>query len=162
MNSWYYSKNGVQLGPVGEDEFRAKIAAGEVLPSDMVWKEGMGDWQQLAQVGELRATGAMMASPPGMTPQPPSYQTPGGITAPIPNYLWQSIVVTLFCCMPLRVVGIVFAAKVDGLQARGDIAGAMDASKSAKTWALVGFISGLVVIVGYLLLVFTIGLAGAM
>ena len=37
--------------------------------------------------------------------------------------------VTLMCCLPFGIV-----AKVDGLKARGDIAGAMSAAKSSRTW----------------------------
>ena len=55
----------------------------------------------------------------------------------IPNYLWQSIVVTIFCCWPFGIPAIVYAAKVDSLKARGDISGAMAASASAKTWCMV-------------------------
>jgi len=35
------------------------------------------------------------------------------------NWLWQSIVVTLFCCVPFGIVGIVYAAKVDVLYFNG-------------------------------------------
>ena len=31
----------------------------------------------------------------------------------IDNWLWQSIVVTICCCLPLGIVGIVFAAQVN-------------------------------------------------
>lgn len=57
----------------------------------------------------------------------------------IPNYLVQSILVTIFCCLPLGIVSIVFAAQVNGKAAAGDIAGAMAASKQAKTFAWVAF-----------------------
>ncbi|MGZ5445608.1 MAG: CD225/dispanin family protein [Thermoanaerobaculia bacterium] len=62
----------------------------------------------------------------------------------IPNYLWQSIVVTLCCCVPLGIVGIVFAAQVKSKLAQGDIAGARDASQKAKMFALIGFGVGVV------------------
>lgn len=69
--------------------------------------------------------------------QPPIY--PAGYTVgSVPNYLWQSIVVTVLCCLPFGVVSIVHAAKVDSLLAQGDIVGANAASKSAKTWAIAG------------------------
>ena len=71
-----------------------------------------------------------------------------GNGANIPNYLWQSIVVTIFCCWPFGIPAIVYAAKVDGLKARGDIAGAMAASASAKTWCTVsaGIVLGFAVL----------------
>jgi hypothetical protein len=55
--------------------------------------------------------------------------------------------------MPFGVVGIVFAAKVDGLVARGDIAGAQAAANSAKTWTTVAFACGLLVVVAYIILI---------
>ena len=41
--------------------------------------------------------------------------------------------------MPLGIVAIVYAAKVDGLQRSGDIPGAVSASKSAKGWMIGSF-----------------------
>ena len=41
--------------------------------------------------------------------------------------------------LPLGIVAIVFASKVDGLQRSGDIAGANAASKSAKAWMIASF-----------------------
>ncbi len=150
---WYYSKNGTQLGPVSEGELLAKVASGEVSAADLVWKEGMADWRPAGNVPELaslRVTPPVVNSPvvnsPYAPPAFPSAPTAGG--ANIPNYLWQSIVVTIFCCWPLGIPAIVYAAKVDGLRARGDIAGAMAASSSAKTWCIVaaGIWLGLVVL----------------
>ena len=70
-----------------------------------------------------------------------------------PNHLIWAILVTLFCCLPLGIVSIVFAAKVDGLAASGDIVGAQEASDKAKLWAMIGAGSGLVVAVLYFLFV---------
>lgn len=141
---WYYSKNGTQLGPVSEGELLAKLASGEVSAADLVWKEGMADWRPAGNVAEL-ASVAVVNSPYA----PPAFSSvpmPGG--ASIPNYLWQSIVVTIFCCWPFGIPAIVYAAKVDSLRARGDIAGAMAASASAKTWCIVaaGIWLGLMVV----------------
>ena len=164
---WYYAKNGTQLGPVEQSELLARIAAGEVSASDLVWREGLPDWVPLGQLNELRVQAAEAGYPqvpmPGETSVSP-YAPPsagalgaGALGAPfegshIPNYLWQSIVVTILCCWPLGIPAIVYAAKVDGLKARGDIAGAMAASASAKTWCWVAFGLGFGVIVLYSLL----------
>ncbi|MFK7850841.1 MAG: CD225/dispanin family protein [Akkermansiaceae bacterium] len=141
--SWFYSKNGTQMGPVSTEELSSKAASGEVLNTELIWKEGMPDWKPLSEVPEFAAIvvspQAAMSSPgAGNVPitQPPAY-TSSQLPPNIPNYLWQSIVATVLCCMPFGVVAIVFAAKVDGLVARGDIAGAQSASQSAKTWVMV-------------------------
>ena len=60
----------------------------------------------------------------------------------VPNNLVWAILTTLFCCLPLGIVSIVFASKVDGLRAAGDIAGAWEASRKAKTWAIWSAVSG--------------------
>ncbi|MBV8517518.1 MAG: CD225/dispanin family protein [Acidobacteria bacterium] len=57
----------------------------------------------------------------------------------IPNYLVQSILVTLCCCLPAGIVAIVFSAQVNSKLAAGDVAGAKAASQNAKTWAWVAF-----------------------
>jgi hypothetical protein len=78
-------------------------------------------------------------------PRPPgggSYGAPPP-TETIPNYLVQSIIVTLCCCLPLGVVAIVFAAQVNSKLAAGDIAGARDASAKAKMFCWIAFGLGL-------------------
>lgn len=62
----------------------------------------------------------------------------------IPNYLWQSIVVTILCCWPFGIPAIIFAAKVNGLVAQGNIAEAQEASAKAKMWCWVAFGLGIV------------------
>lgn len=162
---WYYSKNGTQLGPVEQAELIAKMTSGEVAPGDLVWKEGMVDWLPSGQIAELRAM--MPQSPPpqyGAAPSPYAppmaapYGAPYGSGEVIPSYLWQSIVVTILCCWPFGIPAIVYAAKVEGLKNRGDIAGAKAASASAKTWCWVSFGLGLGVIVLYMVFV---GMAAA-
>ncbi len=64
--------------------------------------------------------------------------------ARVPNYLVQSIL-TLFCCWPLSIVAIVFAAQVNGKLAGGDYAGAVQASKQAKMWCWISFGIGLAI-----------------
>lgn len=70
----------------------------------------------------------------------------------IPNYLWQSIVVTLCCCLPFGIVAIIFAAQVNQKLAAGDVAGAREASKKAKMFVLIGVGIWAVLMVLWLLL----------
>ncbi|MEX1048082.1 MAG: CD225/dispanin family protein [Akkermansiaceae bacterium] len=153
---WYYSKNGTQLGPIAEAELRSKLATGEISQTDLAWREGMGDWLPVAKIPELSTPPAgSLREPVEASP----YQTPAAGQASyapgvvIPNYLWQAIVVTIFCCWPFGIPAIVYAAKVDTLRATGDIQGAMAASASAKTWCIVAAGVWLVLIVVWLLFV---------
>jgi hypothetical protein len=76
-------------------------------------------------------------------PPPPNSFTGGPSPQPtgaqIPNYLIQSILVTLCCCLPLGVVAIIFAAQVNSKLSLGDVAGARDASDKAKLFCWIGF-----------------------
>jgi len=65
--------------------------------------------------------------------------------APPPNYLVFAILVTIFCCQILGIVSIVYAAQVNSKWNAGDHAGALNASKNAKTWALIGLVSGVAI-----------------
>ncbi len=82
----------------------------------------------------------MEASTPPAPPGPPPNQNPRDI----PTYLWQSIVVTIVCCLPLGVPAIVYATKVNSLLLRGDTVGAVKASGSAKLWCWIAFGAGIV------------------
>ena len=61
---WYYGVDEQQLGPVSEQDLRAKITSGEIDPDALVWKEGMDDWLQVRQVPEMlsAATGDIGSS----------------------------------------------------------------------------------------------------
>ncbi len=69
----------------------------------------------------------------------PSFSTaPGmGSSGQAPDtWLWQSIVATVLCCLPLGIAGIVNAAKANSLVGAGDMAGAQAAAAQAKKWTL--------------------------
>lgn len=146
---WHYSKSGVQADPVSQDELIRKIRNGEVLATDLVWRDGMPDWVAVAQVPELGAAAGAVSAAPVM-------QTSLGMGQKIPNYLWQSIAATVLCCMPFGVVAIVYAAKVDGLVAKGDLVGAQAASKAAKMWVNVSVGGFVLFFVVYLLFVVSV------
>lgn len=68
------------------------------------------------------------------------YQRWNGII-PLPKtWLVESILLSIFCCSPVSVVGIVYASRVESLYYKQDFEGAMYASKRAKTWALSGIL----------------------
>ena len=78
------------------------------------------------------------------------------------NWLVESILVTILCCLPFGVVGIIYAAQVNTKLAAGDNDGAEKARKEAAKWTKIGFWVGLGVIVLYLLfwLVFGVAILG--
>ena len=74
------------------------------------------------------------------------YGGSGGHPQRVPNYLIPSILVTIFCCLPVGIAAIVFAAQVNGKVAAGDIAGAQSASRTARTLVIISVVIGFVVI----------------
>lgn len=75
--------------------------------------------------------------------QTPQMQT-GGTPLPRPkNWLVESILVTLFCCLPFGIVGIVFASQVNSKYDTGDYEGAWRASRDAGKWTKIGFFLGI-------------------
>ncbi|GAB6165021.1 hypothetical protein JCM19992_10210 [Thermostilla marina] len=76
MASWYYAKNQQRFGPVSEEEIRRMVADGTLSGTDLVWREGMPQWQPVASFSFTpeRPTGAapFAAGPPrfaeGKTP----------------------------------------------------------------------------------------------
>ena len=81
----------------------------------------------------------------------PSYPQPNYIQGQRPpkpnNHLAWAILSTLFCCLPLGIVSIVYSSKVDGLYNAGDIKGAYDAASKASNYALWGTILGFIGII---------------
>src|SRR6266404_8967902 len=72
------------------------------------------------------------------TPPPAS----GGRSATVPNYMVPAII-SIFCCWPLAIAAIIFAAQVNSKVAAGDTAGAEDSSKKAKMFSFIAIGLGL-------------------
>ncbi len=64
----------------------------------------------------------------------------------VPNNLVWAILMTMFCCLRLGMVSIVYATQVDGLRAVGDIAGAGIAADKARFRAVISALAVAVVI----------------
>lgn len=86
-------------------------------------------------------------------------QNPNGF--PPKNWLVESILVTVLCCLPLGIAGIIYAASVEGKFAKGDIEGANKAAQTAKTMVLISAITGFVGIIVYILFFGGLALVGA-
>jgi GYF domain 2 len=68
-DEWYYTQQGQQQGPVGPAQLKQLAAAGQLQPTDLVWKEGMANWVPASSTrGLFPAKSA--AGPATMTPRP--------------------------------------------------------------------------------------------
>jgi hypothetical protein len=98
---------------------------------------------------------------PWYTPEdhpPPSYGQPyqsawPRASVPLVNKpksnMVSAILVTLFCCLPLGIVAIAYAAKADARWNVGDWQGAERAARSSRNWVLAGVVGGVVVYLIY-------------
>ena len=66
--SWYVGRDGQQYGPVGDPEFWAMLASGQILQTDLVWRDGFAEWTPASAVRPP----ATAASPASVT-LPPSH-----------------------------------------------------------------------------------------
>jgi hypothetical protein len=175
MKEYYYAIGQNQFGPFTLDG----LIKASVHLDTLIWHEGMSDWMPARNVPEVAA--AIQAGNGNVTPTPPPlseygfpqqgqqpFRPNGPLDAPyyqssgIPpkNWLVESILATLFCCLPFGIAGIVNASKVDSLWHRGDHAGAHRASQMAKQWTTVSFVLALVIYALYFFVVI-IGLAAS-
>ena len=67
------------------------------------------------------------------------------------NHLALAIICTLFCCMPLGIVSIIYSTQVDSKYNMGQYAEAVKSSESAKKWAIVGMIGTVLLVVLYII-----------
>ena len=72
------------------------------------------------------------------------------------NYLVWAILCTVLCCIPLGIVAIVYAARVDSLWSEGRYEEAVNSSNKAKKFTIIGAIIS--VVLGILYFIFAIAL----
>lgn len=133
---FYILINNVKQGPFTVEELANK----SITPNTMVWTIGFPDWKPAKQVAELSN---LLSNLP---PEPPVENTN---TMP-KTWLVESILVTIFCCLPFGIIGIINATKIETLYYNGQYKQALNHSKLAKKWTLWGFFSMLVFWILYL------------
>jgi hypothetical protein len=73
------------------------------------------------------------------------------------NWLVEAILVTILCCLPFGIVGIIFAAQVNNKQQAGDMEGAEKSRREAAKWTKIGFWVGIAWIILMCLFYFVLG-----
>ena len=146
MKLYYYAQGDEQYGPFSQEELRNE----PIQSGTLIWYQGLKNWTPAGQLDELNE---LLAS---AKTQANVVSAEGPLDAPAPskmpkNYLIESILATIFCCLPLGIVGIINAAKVESAWNAGDLHGAIHASQQAKKWTTYSLISGIVIGVLYLI-----------
>ena len=77
------------------------------------------------------------------------------------NNLILAIFTTICCCLPLGIVGIVYATKVDTLYNTGQYEAAYRAADDAKKWSLIGLVVGAIGVAIYVVAVVLFGFGAA-
>ncbi|WP_052664566.1 CD225/dispanin family protein [Nitriliruptor alkaliphilus] len=85
---------------------------------------------------EHRRAGPGQATPWGSQPVTAPSWSAATTTPAIDTWLWQSIVATVLCCMPLGIVGIVKSTQASTARDMGDVALAQRRAAEARTWTL--------------------------
>jgi len=80
-----------------------------------------------------KASGALSSARSPMPPPPPQ-GTIGQLGIPPKTWLLESILATVICCLPLGIVGIINASKVESRFYEGNLAEAERLSKEAGKW----------------------------
>ena len=158
---YWINHNGVQSGPV---ELEALKEMG-LTSQAYVWREGMADWVKITQMPELQGMYEMAAQPEaGVAAQEPVQQPSQAVTGdpiqpqytgqqnvpqqsaepcPPTNMVW-AVLATILCCIPLGIVGIIYANKVSKLYLAGDLEGAKKASDTGAWWIIAAITIGII------------------
>lgn len=140
MSEYYILNGSEQQGPYTIDQLR-----GRVTPQTLVWREGLPDWIRAGDLPELSG----LLAPEGTVPTPAQGQITG--TKP-KDYLVESILVTIFCCMVFGILGIVYSVQANSAFSSGNITAANEFSAKAKQWVTYGFWCGIAVVGIYAIL----------
>lgn len=76
----------------------------------------------------------------------------------IKNWLIESVLVTILCCMPLGIGGIINASSVDRLASYGDFEGARKAASRAKNFVLAAVVFGILSTLIYAIMQFFVSI----
>lgn len=154
MSQYYYSDGTDRHGPFSVEELRQH----NLKPETPVWKEGLPDWVPANTLADLQV---LFDSSAAFTPPVAAPGNPMAYTPPPKNWLIESILVTIFCCLPLGIVGIIHATKVESLWNTGQHDAAIKSSQDAAKWVKIGFFVGLAVYILYGLLM-VLGMAAGL
>lgn len=155
MIQYYYSDGLKKHGPFSLEELKALRLNRKTL----VWHHPREEWIPASEYPELSESLSDDA-PPLDRGKRTAFSGGDFENRKLPRtWLVESILVTIFCCLPFGIVGIVNAARVETRYSCGDYEGALKSSKEAGKWTQIGFWIGVAVVAVYaVFMIFAIAL----
>ncbi len=153
MQKYFYTDGTNSFGPITLEELRQKNISRETN----VWYQELGTWKAAKDIPELQDLFKLV--PPPITKSNSNFNSMDHLSNQRPPKTWlvESILVTLFCCLPFGIAGIVNASKVESKYYAGDVEGANRASAEAKKWTTVGVWIGVAVGILYFIAMMVAG-----
>lgn len=131
MKQYYILEGTRKIGPLNISDLKEK----QITPTTYIWTNGLNEWKEAKYIKELSEILQELPPPP---PPMPS------------NYLWTSLLSTIFCCLPLGIIGIIFSLKVSRTYYSGNYTKAEEYSEYALFWSFAS--AGVIAILLLLLL----------
>lgn len=138
MKQYFYSDGLAKQGPFSLEELKEQ----KISRNTMVWHHPMEKWRPAEEFPELQEMFVLEPPKPPIAARTEERNTGAGFSygrRPPRSWLVESILVTLFCCMPFGIAGIVNAARVESRFSAGDLEGAQRSSDEAGKWTKIGF-----------------------
>lgn len=127
-NMSYFICNGPHEGPFELNDLKNQ----NLKPDTLVTRSGMNEWKKAEDIEEI----AQILN---------KKETSSFTQAPMPKtWLVESILATLFCCLPFGLVGLIQAAKVSALYSAGKYSEALVASQEAGKWTKISIAVGII------------------
>lgn len=161
MKQYHYTDGNRSYGPFTIEELQTK----NITPETLVWTEELVTWTKAKDVYELSSI--VTYSPPPLKSQAETYHSATGKGAvvdqqttrthpkntnfqrPPKTYLIESILATVFCCLPLGIPAIIYASRVEKKFYEGDLIGAERDSANARKWIVINIIFAVISWLGY-------------
>ncbi len=148
MKKYFYTDGTDKFGPFTLEELKEKNISRET----QVWFQELGKWKPAGNVPELSEIFELSPPPIAKTNLINNNKENINNRKPPKTWLVESILVTIFCCLPFGIAGIVNASKVESRFYAGDIDEANRASQEAYKWTKIAFWIGIAVAVIYLII----------
>jgi hypothetical protein len=140
MKQYYYSDGTKKVGPFSLEKLKGQPITRETP----VWCHPMPKWKAAGEFPELEELfGTIPPDLNNIAPKQERSHEHHVSKPPMPKtWLVESILATLFCCLPFGIIGLVYAIRVESSYSGGDYPTAERSSREAGRWTKVSIILG--------------------